>query len=215
MTRARSLPSITSVPISGRAGVAIEAPEIGNVEHAAGQHDAFRQLQGLHPVRRSDALVAALLLPAELGAIGKPGQLRGELLALVLGGGELEREAPVEFSHQRALDAADMVKEGDHALAQAHRHRRHQLDRRAAGRNVDSLQGCSCLFSRMKRPVSSTMMRLWRRRSGAVRLSSLGRGERRSVGHRTWEPARSCGLVPAVAEHRCYGRRPRLWPGGP
>ena len=75
MTRARSLPSITSVPISGRAGVPMEAPETDMSSTLALEPDALGELQRLQAVPgRGDALVAALLGAVELGAVGEPSQ---------------------------------------------------------------------------------------------------------------------------------------------
>ena len=112
---------MTSVPSSGRAGVPIDAPEIGDVEHLAFEDDAFGQLQLLAAALGRDAFVAALVGPVELGAVGEPGQRCRQLLALVLGGAELEGEAAFELPHHGAFDAADVVEEGDHALADRRR----------------------------------------------------------------------------------------------
>ena len=107
--------------MSGRAGVAIEAPEMDT--------SSTRQLRTMpsascrddRSLVRRQALVDALFDVAELVAIGKPGQLRGKLLALVLRGLDLEGEAAVERAHHQALDAADMIEIGDHALTDLER----------------------------------------------------------------------------------------------
>ena len=48
-------------------------------------------------------------------------------------------EAAFEYAHDLAVDAADMIDIGDHALAETAGDRRHQ--RRAARRHVDGLAG--------------------------------------------------------------------------
>ena len=60
--------------------------------------------------------MAALFGAVELGAVGEPGERCRQLLALVLGGDELEGEAAFELPHHGAFDAADMVEEGNDAL---------------------------------------------------------------------------------------------------
>ena len=152
--------------MSGRAGVAMEAPEM--------ETSSTRQVSTMPSASCSvDSPFVGVMRSwrrpsaAELGAVGEPGQLRGKLLALVLRRVDLEGEAALELAHDRALDAADVVEVGDHALA----------DRTATGDVMAappaemsiSLQGYSSLFSRMKRPSSVTAIRLWRRRSGTMR----------------------------------------------
>ena len=64
-----------------------------------------------------------------------------------------------------------------------------------------SLQGCSCLFSRMKRPSNSTAMRLCRRRSGAMRVSRPCERRAKVVGLPDIEHLRAVrGVAPTVAK---------------
>jgi hypothetical protein len=53
------LPSITSVAISARAGVSLQAPEIDTSSTPAGEHDPFRQRELAHSVAGGDALMPA------------------------------------------------------------------------------------------------------------------------------------------------------------
>ncbi len=116
-------PSTTSVPISGRAGVPIEAPEI---EMSSTWHSMVMPSASCSCWRRfvrGDALVATLVCAIELGAVGEPSQGGRELFALVLGCNELAGKAAVECSHNRAFDAAHVVEEGNYALPDVHGNR--------------------------------------------------------------------------------------------
>jgi len=61
--------------------------------------------------------VAAVFRQIEDVAVGKPGQLGGELVALARGGAHAHGEAVVDDAGNLALDPADMVEIGDHAVA--------------------------------------------------------------------------------------------------
>ena len=52
-------------------------------------------------------------------AVGEPGELGGELVALARGRRDGHGEAVVELAGDQALEPADMVDIGDHALADA------------------------------------------------------------------------------------------------
>ena len=61
---------------------AMPAPEIGHVDQRRRELDALVELEHDRLVHRRDALVAAILGQAELVAVGEPGELGGELVAL-------------------------------------------------------------------------------------------------------------------------------------
>jgi len=61
--------------------------------------------------------VTTILGQVEDVAVGKPGQLGGKLVALAGRGANGHRKAVVNDAGDPALDAADMVEIGDHAVA--------------------------------------------------------------------------------------------------
>ena len=108
---------MTSVPISGRAGVAMEAPEIDTSSTRHAEDDAFGQRELAHGVAWRDALVAPLGHVAHFHAVGEPGELRSNFLALVMGCVDLESKTTVDAAHYRALDPTEVIEIGNHALA--------------------------------------------------------------------------------------------------
>ena len=83
--------------------------------------------------------MAAIFRQAEDVAVGEPGQLRGELVALARRRGDRHREAVRQNADDRAFEPADMIDIGDDALARLAAHRAD--DRHAAGRHVEHLAG--------------------------------------------------------------------------
>jgi len=71
--------------------------------------------------------------------IGKPGQLRRELVALARRRGDRHRKSGRQHADNRALEPADMIDIGNDAFARLAAHRAD--DRHAAGRHVEHLAG--------------------------------------------------------------------------
>ncbi len=88
-----------------------------HVDDPAGHLGAVLEREQRDRVARHDAVVAAVLRQIENVAIGQPGKLRGELVALARGGADGHRKAVVDDAGDLALDPADMVEIGDHAIA--------------------------------------------------------------------------------------------------
>ena len=107
---------MSSVPISGRAGVSMEAPEIdtSNTLHASTTPSASASwLMVLLGATRSWPLGRV----GHFRAVGEPGELRGDFLALVMGGVDLESKTTLDAPHHRALDPTQVIEIGNHALA--------------------------------------------------------------------------------------------------
>ena len=114
---------------------------------------------------------------------------RASFSRLCVRGSDLESKSAVELAHYGTFDAADAVEVGDHALADLYGDGGHHRGT-ADGHIDEGLQGCSCLFSRMKRPSIVTDMRLWqsadRERCATARS---GRDGQVRAGCRTFELA--------------------------
>ena len=138
-TRLGVLPSVISVPTSGRCSLEIAAPE--------SDMSTMRQMtavpsgsdHGGARIARHDAVVAAVLGQPEDLAVGEPGQLRGKLVALARGRGDRHRKTVRQDADNRAFEPADVIDIGDDALARDAAHRAD--DRHAAGRHVEHLTG--------------------------------------------------------------------------
>src|SRR5439155_19702986 len=76
-----------------------------------------RELRHGDPVARHHTLVTAVFRQVENVAVGEPGQLCGALVALARGGADGHGEPVVDNPGNPALDPADMVEIGDHAVA--------------------------------------------------------------------------------------------------
>src|SRR3954454_4683026 len=87
------------------------------VDDAAGHLGAVLERQHRDRVARYDTIVAAVFRQIEDVAVGEPGQLCRELVALSRCRTDRHGEAIVDDAGDLALDAADMVEIGDHAVA--------------------------------------------------------------------------------------------------
>ncbi len=132
-------PTVTGVPIGGVASTVSAAPERETSMMRTRCCAPARQGQGGVAVARLDAFVAPILGHAEDLAIGQPSELIGEFLALERRQFHLDREAAVEMTRHRSLDAADLVEIGDDSLADLAA--RFGLEGDAAGRDVDRRAG--------------------------------------------------------------------------
>ena len=124
------LPSITSVPISGRAGVSVEAPEIDTSKtlHASMTPSASASwltvlLGAMRSCRRSAVSAISARLASQVSW--------GELLTLVMSGLNAKGEAALAAAYHRALDATEVIEISNDAFAELDADRRQQ--RRAAG----------------------------------------------------------------------------------
>jgi hypothetical protein len=83
--------------------------------------------------------VTAVFRQVEDIAVGEPGKLGGELVALAGGGADRHRKTVVDDAGDPALDPADMVEIGDHAIADIADAGRQQSE--APRRHIDDLAG--------------------------------------------------------------------------
>ncbi len=123
------------------------------VDNPAGQRAAVVEFQDGRRVARHDAVVAAVFRQVEDLAVGKPGELGCELVALAGRCAHGHREAVVEQAGNLAFDAADMVEISHHALADIAGAGRQHGD--AARRHVDHLAG---KFAPIRQHVASQQM---------------------------------------------------------
>ena len=168
-TRARSLPSRTSVPRLGpRRGGDGRAGD-GDVEHAAGRARCLRPdaasdsplLGVMRSWRRLASSSSSLRLASQVSCAAS-------FSRLWCGRVDLEGEAA---RRTRARPRPRCRRRDRSRRRCARRRARTTADDTAAPPTEMSisLQGCSSLLSRMNRPSSVTAMRLWRRRSGTIR----------------------------------------------
>ena len=83
--------------------------------------------------------MAAIFRQAEDVAVGEPGELGGELVALALGRRDGHGEPVREYARDVPFQSAQVIHIGDHPFAGLAADRRDQ--RHAAGRHVDHLAG--------------------------------------------------------------------------
>ena len=76
------LPRVTSVPIAGRWSVAIAAPDSDRSMMRQVRLTPFGRIRWVDRLARHDAAVAAVFRQVEDVAVGEPGELGGELVAL-------------------------------------------------------------------------------------------------------------------------------------
>src|SRR5229473_3179309 len=88
-----------------------------HVDHPAGHLGAVLKRHERDRVARDDAVVAAVFRQIEDIAVGKPGQLGSEFVALARGGAHGHGETVVDNAGDLAFDPADMVEIGDDAIA--------------------------------------------------------------------------------------------------
>ena len=138
-TRLGVLPMVMRAPMSGRWSAFDRRARLRDVDDAAGQIDAVGQDEPRHRVARGDAAVAAILRQAEDAAVGEPGELGGELVALARRRRDRHGEAVLELARDDAFQPSDMIHIGDDALARLAGDRRDQSH--PAGRHIDDLAG--------------------------------------------------------------------------
>ena len=97
--------------------------------------------------------MAAVFRQIEDVAVGKPGQLRGELVALARRRADGHCKTVVDDARDLAFDAADMIEVGDDAIADRSDARAEQG--KAARRHVDDL---AREFTAVRQHVSSKQM---------------------------------------------------------
>ena len=88
-----------------------------HVDDAATDVDAVRQDQARNGIARSDAAVAAVFRQTENVAVGEPGELRGELVALARRCRDRHRKAVLERARDMTFEPAQMVDVSDDAFA--------------------------------------------------------------------------------------------------
>src|SRR5262249_24652619 len=98
---------------------------------------AVLQRQQRNRVARDDAVVTAVFRQVEDIAVGEPGELGGELVALPRRRSDRHGKAVVDDAGDLALDGADLVELRDHAIADIADAGREQGQ--AARRHVDYL----------------------------------------------------------------------------
>ena len=123
---------VTGAPMSGRWSLEIAAPDCGDVDDAAGDVDAVGQDQAGGRIARRHAAVTAIFRQAEDVAVGEPGELGGELVALARGRRDRHGEAVRELARDHAFQPADMIDIGDDAFARLAGNRRDQAPCRRA-----------------------------------------------------------------------------------
>jgi hypothetical protein len=132
-TRPCTLPSVTNAPIGG------PGARLRHVDDPAGEVEAVRQDQAADRIARNDAAVPAVFGQAEDMAIGEPGELRGELVALARCRRDRHGETVLKDARDVAFEPPKVIDVSDHALARLAGDWRNQRD--AARRHVDDLTG--------------------------------------------------------------------------
>jgi len=98
--------------IGGEAGARLR-----DVDDTTGDVEAVRQDQPADGVTRDDAAVATVFRQTEDVAVGEPGELRGELVALARRRPDRHREAVLKDARDVAFESPEMINVGDDALA--------------------------------------------------------------------------------------------------
>ena len=88
-----------------------------HIDNPAGHLGAVLEREQCNRVARYNAVVAAVFRQVENVAVGEPGQLRRELVAFARGRAHGHGKTVVDNAGDPALNPADMVEIGDHAVA--------------------------------------------------------------------------------------------------
>ena len=120
--------------IGGEAGARLR-----DVDDTTGDVEAVRQDQPADGVTRDDTAVAAVFRQTEDVAVGEPGELRGELVALARRCPDRHRETVLKDARDVAFEPPEMIDVGDYALARLAGDWRNHCH--AAGRHVHDLTG--------------------------------------------------------------------------
>jgi hypothetical protein len=106
-------------------------------------------------IARNDTIVTTILGQVEDVAVGKPGQLRGQFVALARGRADRHRKAVVDDAGDPAFDPSDMVEIGDHPVADIADAGREQ--RQSTRRHIDDL---ARKFAAIRQHVASQQVNL-------------------------------------------------------
>ena len=126
-----------------------------HIDNPAGHLGAVLEREQRDRVARHDTVVAAVFRQVEDIAVGEPGQLRRELVALARGGSHGHGKTVVDDAGDPALDPADMVEIGDHAVADIADAGRQQGQ--STRRHIDDLAG---KFAPVRQHVAAQQMDL-------------------------------------------------------
>ena len=203
--RAQLAERSTSVPISGPRRRADRRAGDGNVEHAARQHDALRELQRLLAASAARcARGGAPASPPSSARLASQVSCAASFSRLCWVAASLMAKPPSNSRTTAPSMPPIWSKKATTRSPSLHRNRRHG-DGGAAGRNVDQLAGMLLLVLAHEAAEQRQAMRLWRRRSGTLRVSRPGGRRAKVVGCRTSEPcaSRRCPRVEpaALREH--------------
>ena len=138
-TRPGTLPSVTSAPIGGRWSVATPAPDCDTSMIRQLTLRPLGRIRRVIGLRGIETAVAAVFGQIEDVAVGEPGQLGGEFVALARRRRYRHGKAALKDARDVAFEAAQMIDIGDDAFAGLAAHRRDQGH--AAGRHIHDLAG--------------------------------------------------------------------------